>query len=1047
MHPPNVVTLSLANAELGSSESTSPLASAPSSPRGSPDARASSIISTPTRAASQQQQQQKQLDEDLVPDDEEILYSPAQQQYPQQYQQHQQPPFVATGNVNMSFQDDEEQDEASHLHDQQGLHGRKDHFFPVSNSSLLVIRNEMDDDFDDHDDGRETPFDEATGPDHHFTIRKDWMSSSSSADPSLDGHESERIQSIIHNIHDAENGHHNEKQATTTTSLADDEDSQPPSLAPLDRMDPVPVPPPASTRTMQDMDSSASHLCLLSTPTPVSTMRNLYEPAQDPEEEMNEPITQTALNSTMIMTTPDHPLKSPPILVKTTNLVPVWDLPINGQQESAVLRSKSEASESASSSSSSLFTPPVPPPPPGEESTRDDEPHLTDERRLTKLPTLRESMMSGGVPMINDSAPVSRAVDDPMSTKLEGDDDEGEGDDDDDDVVNAMGMVSQRHNPIPRGGPSLAKPAALRSTSAPVHALYATDPTRTNPSPFSFHDDGQRGEGTIPEPSYMIREKSPLSLLEERPERVLRSVSDIPKSSSMSDWKKYLVDDSPQVKGIADISQWLDKDDTKQFEPRRKTSFREMTPKQDFKLSEKSAAWLQEEFKRRSTIKKEINAAILARSDLRKEDHEIHNEGSFRMEDAMALQASFSTSASEVGGEDAFAMALSKALKALPQSSISAATAAELSQRSEDDEVAALTAFRSSQQPIESSLQTIPSDEEGVTRPRRLMYGTSIPRSSSEPVVFSGESHDETIDFREDMMQFSTETRRMLHQSHMFSRKSGDPDLRFNWLNASNSNRNFESPMEVPGVLNGTLHRPTISAMTDASDSSPYDDLVTPPLVESLDSYLGIAKGDITLSLLNEDHSISARSTWANRVRVAIWRTRRMRRGRAGGTSVLQEHRQSNPSSRGRSSHHVDTDTARVAGGVRSVEASEQSALDHLMNDRIDEALECFEEIIFAYYNYFERSLKAREANPGGSHPTTDFRPYIGAALHNLGVLNLLKGEYSQALSYFGRAVENRKGCLGESHNDHVVSQGPCEPGCAFSKISSLTSASSNLCR
>ena len=30
-------------------------------------------------------------------------------------------------------------------------------------------------------------------------------------------------------------------------------------------------------------------------------------------------------------------------------------------------------------------------------------------------------------------------------------------------------------------------------------------------------------------------------------------------------------------------------------------------------------------------------------------------------------------------------------------------------------------------------------------------------------------------------------------------------------------------------------------------------------------------------------------------------------------------------------------------------------------------------------------------------------------------------GEYNQALSYFGRAVENRKGCLGESHSDHVV--------------------------
>ena len=125
---------------------------------------------------------------------------------------------------------------------------------------------------------------------------------------------------------------------------------------------------------------------------------------------------------------------------------------------------------------------------------------------------------------------------------------------------------------------------------------------------------------------------------------------------------------------------------------------------------------------------------------------------------------------------------------------------------------------------------------------------------------------------------------------------------------------------------------------------------------------------------------------------------------------------------RGRSSLPVDMDKARVAGGVRTVQSTQQAALGHLQHDEIDGALELFEDIIFAYYAYFEKSLKAREANPGmGNGGITDFRPYIGVALHNLGILNLLNGEYKEALSYFGRAVENRKACLGEGHPDHVV--------------------------
>ncbi len=51
-----------------------------------------------------------------------------------------------------------------------------------------------------------------------------------------------------------------------------------------------------------------------------------------------------------------------------------------------------------------------------------------------------------------------------------------------------------------------------------------------------------------------------------------------------------------------------------------------------------------------------------------------------------------------------------------------------------------------------------------------------------------------------------------------------------------------------------------------------------------------------------------------------------------------------------------------------------------------------------------------------------DFRPFIGTALHNLGIINLLHGDFGAALSFFHRAAENRKACLNEGHVDYIVS-------------------------
>jgi hypothetical protein len=52
----------------------------------------------------------------------------------------------------------------------------------------------------------------------------------------------------------------------------------------------------------------------------------------------------------------------------------------------------------------------------------------------------------------------------------------------------------------------------------------------------------------------------------------------------------------------------------------------------------------------------------------------------------------------------------------------------------------------------------------------------------------------------------------------------------------------------------------------------------------------------------------------------------------------------------------------------------------------------------------------------------SDFKPYIGAALHNIGMVHLLKGHYEAAFTHFERAALNRSTRLGNGHVDYVVS-------------------------
>jgi hypothetical protein len=227
-------------------------------------------------------------------------------------------------------------------------------------------------------------------------------------------------------------------------------------------------------------------------------------------------------------------------------------------------------------------------------------------------------------------------------------------------------------------------------------------------------------------------------------------------------------------------------------------------------------------------------------------------------------------------------------------------------------------------------------------------------------------------------------------------RAAADPDA-----------HSYDNPIDPDALSNGNPIDP--DALSNGS----------PILVESIDNDFGIPLGDTMISLLNEDTDTS----WASRTDEAIWRCRTMRR--SFDSKYLEGKPQPGSPSLGRTSVPVDVDDARVIGGVRSVPRIQGAALEHLKYDDFDDALMLYEDIIFSYYRYFDEVLKKGEDGLSMQDVTgnvSDFKPYIGAALHNIGMVHLLKGDHEAAFTHFERAQLNRATCLGIGHVDHVVS-------------------------
>jgi hypothetical protein len=166
--------------------------------------------------------------------------------------------------------------------------------------------------------------------------------------------------------------------------------------------------------------------------------------------------------------------------------------------------------------------------------------------------------------------------------------------------------------------------------------------------------------------------------------------------------------------------------------------------------------------------------------------------------------------------------------------------------------------------------------------------------------------------------------------------------------------------------------------------------------VQSFDSFVGIARGDITVSLL---HEMSPTPSCASRVHAAIWRCRRMR----ASTGVFS----SSASMEGRIMPPVDQDLG----------STHDAAIRYLLADEVDQAIELYQGILSAYQSYHEKNF-----SPDMKRDERNIKRSIGVAQHNLGILNLLKGDYNVAMSCFTEAIQTRKASFADGHPDHTVS-------------------------
>jgi tetratricopeptide (TPR) repeat protein len=208
-------------------------------------------------------------------------------------------------------------------------------------------------------------------------------------------------------------------------------------------------------------------------------------------------------------------------------------------------------------------------------------------------------------------------------------------------------------------------------------------------------------------------------------------------------------------------------------------------------------------------------------------------------------------------------------------------------------------------------------------------------------------------------------------------------------------------------------------AVSIASEGTMVLSNKAPKMVKALDDVNGICKGDILISLVHCKESDGSGSPKGSvQIRDAVWRMRAMRRRFAcieigqipsKSTSLTDSPSKVSPTRNGRRSLPVDVDNMRVVDSMAQTRALEEGVVDHLHHDEFEDAIDLCKEIVSAYEDSFKQKEQHRSEEGNGRNSRLDSKPFFGNALHNMGIIYLLKQNYKRALSCFEGAAENRQ--------------------------------------
>jgi hypothetical protein len=229
-----------------------------------------------------------------------------------------------------------------------------------------------------------------------------------------------------------------------------------------------------------------------------------------------------------------------------------------------------------------------------------------------------------------------------------------------------------------------------------------------------------------------------------------------------------------------------------------------------------------------------------------------------------------------------------------------------------------------------------------------------------------------------------------------------------------------QQPKECLETVSGDLKKDDSRESRKLDPPGDVGHLSQPPeLINSLDMDIGVPHGDIMLSLLLVDNNNNTPPNYGSHVYEAVWRGRTMRRNcDLRWLKEKLERRRLGAPSKGRTSIRVDVDNACPVG---SIQETQLAAFEHMKYDDFDDALELYENILQSYNAYVERVCKSKPIETL-EEDLKESKIMTGVALHNLGIIHLLKGEWDKAFTYFERATWNRAASLAPGHSDHIVS-------------------------